>query len=81
MFQTKVVEKIKRHFMFRSILSNIMPFSWQARDDNMACVDCVMDTEGYKHTHRICNTNYCHTATTVPWMHLSVTLHTQCVYY
>jgi hypothetical protein len=62
MFQTKVLEKFKTHFMFKSILSNIMPFSGQATDDNMAH---VLDTEGYKHALRICNTYYCHTATTV----------------
>jgi len=26
MFQTKFVEKIKTHFMFRSVLSKILPF-------------------------------------------------------
>jgi hypothetical protein len=39
--------------MFKSILSNIMPFSEQATDDNMGHVDCVLDTKGYKHTLRI----------------------------
>jgi len=61
MFKTKVVEKIKTSFMFKNILSNIMPFSGQATDDNMACVDCVLDTKGYKYTLRIC----CRTAMTV----------------
>jgi len=70
MFQTKCVEKIKTRFMFKSILSNIMSFSGHATDDNVARVDCVLDTEGYKHTLRICNTNCCRTATTVAWMHL-----------
>jgi hypothetical protein len=65
MFQTKDVEKIKTHFLFKSILSNTMPFSGQATDDNMAHVVCVLDTEGYKHTLRICNTNCCRTATAV----------------
>jgi hypothetical protein len=45
MLQRKVVEKIKTHFMFKNILSN-MPFSGQATVYNMACVDCVLDTKG-----------------------------------
>jgi hypothetical protein len=65
MFQTKVVEKIKTHFMFKGILSNTMPFSGQATDDNMAHVVCVLDTEGYKRTLRIRNTNCCRMATSV----------------
>jgi len=52
-------------FYVQSILSNTMPFSGQATDDNMAHVVCVLDTEGYKHTLRICNTNCCRMATSV----------------
>ena len=30
----------------------------QATDDNMAHAYCVMDTQGYKHTLRMCNTYF-----------------------
>jgi hypothetical protein len=77
-FQMRVVEKITTHFMFRSILPKIMPFSGQATDDNMVHVDCVLDTEGYKHTLRICNTYCCSTATgcmNAPKCYVSHTVH------
>ena len=58
-FQTEVVETIITRFMFKNILSKIMPFSGQA-----AGVDCVLDTEDYKHTLKICNT-YCYCKATM----------------
>jgi hypothetical protein len=36
----------------------------QATDDNMAHALCMLDTRGYKHTLRICNT-YCFSTVTV----------------
>jgi hypothetical protein len=46
----------------------------QATDDNMAHAHCMVDTEDYKHTLRICNT-YCFTTeTVVARTRLSVTL-------
>jgi len=30
----------------------------QATDDNMAHALCILDTEGYKHTLTVCNTNW-----------------------
>jgi len=45
----------------------------------MAHAHCMLDTYGYKHTHRICNT-YCFcTATTVARKHLTVKLYAHCV--
>jgi len=36
----------------------------QATDDNMAHAHCMLDTQFYKHTLRICNT-YCFSTATV----------------
>ena len=48
----------------------------QATDDNMANAHCMLDTKGYKHTLRICNTSCFSTART----RLSVTLHAHCLF-
>jgi len=32
----------------------------EATDDNMAHAHCMLDTYGYKHTFRICNTLFLH---------------------
>ena len=54
---------------------------WQATDDNMAHAHCILDTYGYKHTLRICNTNYFSTAKMVARTHLHVTLYVHfCVF-
>ena len=47
----------------------------QTTDDNMAYAHCVLDTSGYKHTLRICNTYCISTATTVTRKPLNVTLY------
>ena len=45
----------------------------KATDDNMAHAHCMLDTQGYKHTLRICNA-YCFSTTTmVPRTRLYVT--------
>ena len=34
--------------------------AWQATDDNMVHVHCLLDTKDYRHTLRICNTMIFH---------------------
>jgi hypothetical protein len=46
----------------------------EATDDNMAQKQCVLDTDGYKHTVRVCNTFCLSTATTVVRRRLNVAL-------
>jgi hypothetical protein len=50
----------------------------QATDDNMARAHCMLDTLGYRHTLRICNTYCFFTATTVAQTRLNVTLYVFC---
>jgi hypothetical protein len=59
-FQTKIVEKIKTHFMFnnaclenRVVYENVEKYwsAGQATDDNKTHAHCTLRTEGYKHTH------------------------------
>jgi hypothetical protein len=45
----------------------------QATDDNMAHARCMLDTEGYRHTLRICNTYGFPTPTVVTRTCLNVT--------
>jgi len=46
----------------------------QSTDENMAHAHYMLDTWGYKYTHRICNT-YCFSTTkTVARMRLNITL-------
>ena len=85
----KVVENIKTHILcsityFRKscrLWNNVEKYgrSRQATQDNMAHAHCMLDTYGYKHTHRICNTYCLSTATTVARKRLSVTLYVHCV--
>jgi len=70
MFQTKVAQKFKTNifcsinfFFFENrvvISDNVEKYrsSGQSTDDNMAHVHCLLDTYGYRHTHRIL-INYC----------------------
>jgi formamidopyrimidine-DNA glycosylase len=46
----------------------------QATNKNMAHAHCVMDTQGYKHTIRLCNTYCFSTATTFARTRLNVSL-------
>jgi hypothetical protein len=64
MFQTKVVEAIKTHFMFNSFLTRAIyeicgkiMYSWagQASDENIAHVCGMLDKKGNKHTLRVYN--------------------------
>jgi len=77
MWQTKVVGKIKTHFLssvtflFSKIVSfflnNVEKYCrvGQATDDVTAHAHCMLDTYGYGHTLRICNTYYFSAATVV----------------
>jgi hypothetical protein len=47
-------------------------------DDNMAHGHCMLDTEGYRHTHRICNTYCFSTATMVKRTCLNVVFYVHC---
>ena len=53
----------------------------QATDDKMGHAHCSLDTLGYKHKLRICNTYCFSTATMVMRTHLSVTLYVQYIAY
>jgi len=46
----------------------------------MAHAHCMLDTKGYKHTLRICNTYCFSAATTVARTRLNVTLHVHCLF-
>jgi len=51
----------------------------QATDDNMARAHCMLDTQGYKHTHRMYNSYCFSTATVVARTRLHVTLYVNCL--
>ena len=65
LFPTKVVEKIKTHILCSVTFFRKSCRLWdkvekycrtgQATDDKMAHAHCMLDTQGYKHTLRICN--------------------------
>jgi hypothetical protein len=68
MFQVKVVDKIKtRSFWSVTFFFRKSYHLWhyiekyyrvgQATDDNVAHAHCMLYTQGYKYTHRLCNTN------------------------
>jgi len=83
MFQTKVVDKIKTHFMFNNFYPKFVPsmrlcgkmwynqtgHRWQY---NTAHAHVMLDNPGYKHTLRVCNTYSFSTATVVTRTRLSV---------
>jgi hypothetical protein len=71
MFQTKVVEKTKTHILCSEtpppppqkscrLWDNVEKCgrAWQATGDNMAHAHCMLDTQGYRPTLRICNTDF-----------------------
>jgi hypothetical protein len=68
MFRTKFVEKIKTHilcsvtFIWKScsLFDNVENYcrAGLAIDNRMAHAHCMLDTLGYKHTVRICNTYF-----------------------
>jgi len=51
----------------------------QATDDNVTLAHCMLDTKGYKHTLRICNTYCFSTAKVVARTRLNVTLYVHCL--
>jgi hypothetical protein len=51
----------------------------QGTNENMVHVNCMLNTYGYKHTLRICNTYCFSTATMVAWMRLNVMLYVHCL--
>ena len=82
MFRTKAVEKIETHFVFiffKSCLlwGDVEKHCWagQATYDNMAHEYCMLDTYGYKHTLRICNSYCISTAILVTRTRLNVKLY------
>jgi hypothetical protein len=60
-----------------SLRDNVEKYSTanQATDDNMAHAYYMLDTEGYKHILRICNTSCFSTATMVAQTRLIATLY------
>ena len=48
-------------------------------DGNMAHAHCMMDTQGYKYTLRLCTTYCSYTVITVARMHFSATLYVHCL--
>jgi hypothetical protein len=68
MFQTKVAQRIKKNILcpvtfFRKsyrLWDNVGKYytAGQATDENMAHAHCMLDTWGYKHALRICNTAF-----------------------
>jgi len=88
MFQTKVVDKKKTNILclitfFNSAVYELMWETYfragQATDKNMAHAHCMLDTQGYKHTLRICNTYCSSTTTMVTRTPLNVTLYVHCL--
>jgi len=53
--------------------------AWQGTNEHMKQAQCMLDTYGYKHTLRICNTYCFSTATLVARRRLKVTLHVHCL--
>ena len=90
MFQIKVVDKNQNtHFMFnnffffrpRRLSDDVKKYyrAGHATDVNVAHAHCMLDTKGYKHTLRICNT-YCFSTTTmVARTRLNITLYVHCL--
>ena len=85
MFQTEIVEKIRKHFMLSNFMKIVVLWdnlekycrAVEATDDNVTPAHCMLDSQGYRHTLRICNTYWFSTATMVARTHLSVTfIHT-----
>jgi len=73
MFQTKVVEAIKRHiFVFNNFFFRVVPSirlcgkycrARQVTDNNMH-MNFMLDTSSYRHTLRMCDT-YCFSTATM----------------
>jgi len=67
------------HFSFTFFLKNAEKYcrAGQATDDNMEYDHCMLDTKGYKHTLRTCNTYCFSTARMVARTRLKVTVYVQ----
>ena len=52
----------------------------QITDDNVAHTHCRLNTRGYKHTLRICNTSCFTTTAVVKWTQFNVTFYVLCRY-
>jgi len=53
----------------------------KATDNNMAQAHCMLDTEGYKHTHYVCNIFCFPTATMFAQTRLNIMLYVHCLSY
>jgi hypothetical protein len=88
-FRTKVVEKIKTHFIFNNFFFGKPCRLWenveiycragQAADEYMVHALCVLDTWGYSYALRVCNTFCFSTATLLAKTRLVVTLYVHCL--
>jgi hypothetical protein len=88
-FFVKSVEEIKIHILGLITTFSKIVLLWdnvekyfivgQIKDDNKAHAHSMLDTQGYKHTLRVCNTLCSSTATMVARMRLIVTLYVYCV--
>jgi hypothetical protein len=80
MFQTRVYRKLKLTFYFqlrfsenRAVCEITQREYWIARQGTDSLhARCMLDTQGYKWTLRMCNTYSFCTATMVAWTHLSL---------
>ena len=70
--------------MFKNCFPKIVPFmiecgkivqSGKTTDDKMANALCMLATKGYRHTLRICNTNWFSIATAVAQTRLDIMLY------
>ena len=82
MFRAKVVEKIKTHILFKKSFFNraIYEVMWKNMvepDRTQTAITCRKDAR--IHTYITLNTYCFSTGTTVTLVHLSVTLHVQCL--
>ena len=80
-------ESQSTHFVFSNFFSKFVPLqnnvdkycgAGQITHDNMTHEHCMLDTKGYKHAHRICNTYCFSTVTLVARTPLYVMLYVHC---
>jgi hypothetical protein len=89
-FRTKVVQKIKTHILYaiklffrKSCLlwNNVEKYcrAWQVTGENSAHGHCMINTLGYKHTLKVCNTYCSSTARMIVLTRLKVMLYLHCL--
>jgi hypothetical protein len=88
-FQTKVVEKIKKHILCSATFFSKIVSLWddvekycragQATDDNMANAHYMLDTQGYKYTQMLRSIHCFSTAKMVTRTRLNITLYVRCL--